>query len=139
MKGFAVLPMVVFMSLIIGVVVATLAFLGVSEVTQSTKGRDANYAFLVAQAGIDDATIRIARNLNYSNGSGYTLAVENGTSTVIVQKDTFSSPCTAVSATGKDCIISTGQVKDSKRRIEVVVTIGTYGKVTVDSFKEIAP
>lgn len=138
MKGFAVLPMVVAISLMIGVVVAALAFLGVSEVTQSTKGRDADYAFFVAQAGIDDAKIRIVRNLNYATTTA-TLAVGNGTSTIIVQKDTFSSPCTAASATGKDCIISTGQVKDSQRRIEVLVSVTTLGKVTVDSFKEIAP
>jgi len=139
MKGFAVLPIVVAMSLMIAVIVGALAFMGLSEVTQSTKGRDADYAFFVAQAGIDDAKIRIARNLNYSNSGGYTLVVGNGTSTVIVQKDTFSSPCTATGASGKDCIISTGQVKDSKRRIEVVVSVATLGKVTVDSFKEIAP
>lgn len=139
MKGFAALPMVISLGFVIAVVAAAFAFWGVSEITQSGRQKDADIAFFVAEAGADDAKIRIARDLTYSNAGGYNLVVGNGTTTVIVQKDSFSSPCTATGASGKHCIVSTGTVASSKRRVEVVTTISNNGKVSVDSFKEIAP
>lgn len=142
-RGFAILPMVLTLTFLIATVSAVLLFLGTQEAQQSAKHRDANIAFIAAQAGITDAQMRITRDFNYATSTGYILGEAvlgaDRSATVIVQKDSFAAPCTATWVDGKRCIISTATVKKSKRRIEVVVTVANNGKVTVDSFKEIAP
>lgn len=151
MRGFAVLPMVLGLSFIVAVVAAALAFVGTAELTQSTKQRDGNLAFFAAQAGIDDAKIRIARNLNYENLTGWAVTVPKsdgsilGTATVTVDKDHDCAAAVTPGTTTKDCVVSTGTVKSSKRKIQAVFTIvlsgagSNIGKATMDSFTELAP
>lgn len=129
-KGVALLPMIIAMSFVVLVVVVSLASLGFVEISIGSAQKRADEAFFVANAGYQDALIRITRNKSYSN-TGYDLTVGNGTATIVVELNAPSA--------GKSRITSTGVVVNSKRKIQVVVTVTTFGKVTVDSFAEIAP
>lgn len=131
-KGVAMLPLVLALSFIILIVVLSLASLGFVETSIGSAQKKADEAFFVANAGVSDAIMRITRNKNYSIASpGYNITVSNGTANVIVQKD--------VPSAGKSRITATGTVGFSKRKIQVDVTVSTYGKVTTDSFTELAP
>lgn len=128
--GVALLPMILALSFIILVVVVSLASLSFVEINIGTAQKKADEAFFVANAGVSDAIIRIARNKNYSS-VGYNLTVGNGTANVVVQKD--------IPAAGQTRITSTGTVGASKRKIQVDTNVNTYGKVTIASFSELAP
>lgn len=111
----------------LGIAVAFTAFLegliGFGQAKAST-------AYFVAQSGVNDALLRIAFDKGYENLSGYNLAVGSGTATVTTDKD---NP-----GTGRTLINSVGTVVNTKRKLEVIVSVDdTTGETRIISWKEI--
>ncbi|MFA6521574.1 MAG: hypothetical protein WCT53_04280 [Candidatus Gracilibacteria bacterium] len=129
-RGVALLPMIIAMSFIVLVIVLSLSSMGMVETNLGVGQKKADDAFFVANAGVSDGMMKVVRNKNYSS-AGYDLTVGNGTANIVVETSTPSS--------GKSTITSTGTVGTSKRKIQVVVSISDYGKVTNDSWTEVAP
>lgn len=129
-SAVAMLPMILALSFIILIIVLSIGTLGFVETNIGAAQKKADNAFFVANAGISDATIKISRDKNYSS-AGYTLTVGDGSASIVVEKD---QP-----AAGQDRITSTGTVSVSKRKIQVIVNVSTYGKVTTSSWTELAP
>lgn len=95
-----------------------------------TAQKRADEAYFIANSGVSDAIMHLARNKDYEN-AGYSLAIGNGTTTVVVEKD--------VPEAGKSRITATGAVNSSKRKIQVDVNVSAYGKITIANFTELAP
>lgn len=86
-------------------------------------------ALAAAEAGIQDALIKIIRNKNFTS-SGYSLTVGNRSANIVVCKDTCSG-------TGKHKIISTGSALTKRRKIEAVVNVDSAtGEVKIESIAE---
>jgi len=126
-KGVAMLPMVLSLSFIILAIVISLSSLSFIEMSIGTAQKRADEAYFIANSGISDAIIQIARNKNYEN-AGYSLAIGNGTVSIVVEKD--------VPIAGKSRITTIGTVNSSKRKIQVDVNVSSYGKVTIANFTE---
>lgn len=123
-KGIAALPTVLIIAGITLLMMLAILGSGILESLIAGAQKESSEAFFKAETGIKDALQRLARNPGFSSG-GYNPIVGDTAVSVIVQKDTFSSPCTASSAAGKTCIIATGTVKGKTRKIEVVVNLNT--------------
>lgn len=88
-------------------------------------------ALAAAEAGVQDAIIKIIRNKNFTS-SGYDLAVGNRSTNVVVCKDSCSG-------TGKHKITSIGSAAVKRRKIEAVVNVNsTTGEVKIESILEVA-
>lgn len=86
-------------------------------------------ALTAAQAGVDDALIRIVRNKDFN--SNYTFAVGSSSVQVSVCKDT----CAGVN---KSQIDSIGTAFNKKREIRAIININNLtGEVKLESEKEI--
>ena len=128
-KGIAALPAILALSAVILIIGLTIAFSGRVESNISASQRDSGKAFFTAEAGVSDAEIKINRDPNFEDLSGYTLTVGDGTATVIVDKDT--------PVVGQTTIKSQGEVKNIKRKIKVILNVDSQGKVTLNSWEEI--
>jgi len=111
---------------VLGFALGALAFLESSMGFAQSKSQE---AYLVAQSGVADAFMRLARNKTFSS-AGYTLGIGNGTSTVVVAAHT--------PVIGQNTITATGEVSKRKRKLEVKVAVdNTSGQITVVSWKEL--
>ena len=89
-------------------------------------------ALAAAEAGVQDAIIKIIRNKNFTS-SGYDLAVGSRSTNVVVCKDT----CSGISE-GKHKITSIGSALVKRRKIEAVVNVNaTTGEVKIESILEV--
>lgn len=92
-------------------------------------------ALAAAQAGVDDAIIRVVLNKNCPDSScpsPYTLTVNRATTDVTICKDT----CAGV---GKHEITSTGNSLNKKKKLRAVIQVdSTTGEVRTESITEVA-
>jgi len=140
--GFATLPTIMALTILILAVVSGMAAWTVSESLLALGQQQAQQAYLYADAGAKDALTRIAR------AAGYTCATtdcyqidmidgaENGCST--------NNGCGLVTVSAADgsvgnpkIITSKGRVKNNLRRIQVDVLISTNGEITSASWQEL--
>jgi len=95
--------------------------------TGSTRSTEALYA---AQAGLNDALWRLARNKNYENLSGYNLAVGSGTANIVIDRDEPVVNQTTVTVSGT--------VSGRTRKIQAVINVtATVGALSQASWTEI--
>ena len=88
-------------------------------------------ALAAADAGVQDALIKIIRDKNFSS-AGYNLTVGNRSANIVVCKDSCSG-------TGKHKITSTGTAMLKRRKIEAIVNVNsTTGEVKIESVQEMA-
>ena len=81
-------------------------------------------AFYLAESGIEDGLIKLARDPNYTGESA--LPISSGNVTIMVRTE------------GSDLIVtSKGVVENITRKIEAKVNIDSLGKVSFVSWKEI--
>mgnify|MGYP001576961993 CR=1 FL=1 len=92
-------------------------------------------ALVAAQAGVDDALIKIVLNKNCPDSncpSPYTLTVSRATADVTICKDTCAGA-------GKHEITSIGNSLNKKKKLRAVVQVdSTTGEVRTESINEIA-
>lgn len=88
-------------------------------------------ALAAAEAGVQDALIKIIRDKNFSS-NGYSLTVGSRSANVVVCKDSCAG-------TGKHKITSTGSAVAKRRKIEVIVNVNSAtGEVKIESIQEAA-
>ncbi|MEE8131929.1 MAG: hypothetical protein V3T98_02695 [Candidatus Paceibacterota bacterium] len=88
-------------------------------------------ALAAAQSGIQDATIKIIRDKNFTPGS-YSINIGNRSAQITVCKDTCAG-------SGKHQVTSLGIAQKKQRQIQAILNVNsTTGEVKVESIKEIA-
>lgn len=145
-NGIVALPAV----LLIGGIIVEIGVAGLLIsyfLTQSNFGvKLSAQALATAQAGVQDATLKIIRdkNINYiTSVSPYSLAVGNQSAQVIICKDskTVSTPCDDASSVniGKHEITSLGIVQKKQRKIQAIINVNSVtGEIKIESTEEIA-
>jgi uncharacterized protein (UPF0333 family) len=130
-KGQSILAFMFLIGIMVVLAGITLIFFATSFLSSTTSFKLANRAELVAQAGIEDALLQLARNKDFSS-SGYALAVASDTATISVTKDNPVTNKTTVSSTVS---ISIGY--GGTRTIVAIVTRDTVtGQISVISLKQ---
>ncbi len=133
-KGIAALPLVLMVG---GLITQITVALMVSNflLTQSEFGlRSSSEAFLAAQAGYQDAFIRIIRSKEYAGS--YTLTFANSTVDVTVCSDAPDPICVGLN---KDKITVLGKSQNRNRKFEAILDVSqTTGEATLESFAEVA-
>ncbi|HLC99578.1 MAG TPA: hypothetical protein VJC11_01295 [Patescibacteria group bacterium] len=130
-RGVALLPVILVLFGLVAVVGIAIAAVSVSEGLISVTKDASDEAFVIAESGVQDALMKLARDKDFTSGGGYTLSVSGGTATITV---TGSVP-------GTKTITSTGTLNSKSRRIQAAVTVDANGKITfgLNWWQEIAP
>jgi Tfp pilus assembly protein PilX len=110
-KGFAALYVTVIVLAIMAGIALTLTFLVVNQERILSNSLKSYQSFSVAEAGIEDALLRLSKGKKWS--SPYNLTLGNGTSTVVIS-DIIG---------GTRTITSTGDVNNRTRKVRVVFSI----------------
>ena len=133
--GVTALPMLILISGIMIEIVIALALVA-HLLSSSTYGaRYAAEATIAAQAGLQDAAIRITRDKEYENTSGYALTIGNNTANIEVYKDRGKDGAVA---TGKHRVVSTGTARLFSKKIEGVYIVNDdTGEVILESYREL--
>lgn len=121
-NGIAALPAVAIIAAVSLMVGLAVLGGGIIDSFLSSAQKDSTEAFYRAELGIKDALEKLARDPSFNSTSYNPVSGDTSTS-VIVQQDTFSSPCSYSSTTGYSCIVSTGQIGGRIRKIENVVNL----------------
>lgn len=133
-KGIAALPLVLMIG---GLITEITVALMVSNfiLTQSEVGLQASSeAFLAAQAGYQDAFMRIIRNKEYSGS--YTLTFPNSTVDVTVCSDAPEPVCAGLN---KDIITVLGKSQNRNRKFEAILDVSqATGESLLSSYAEVA-
>lgn len=149
-KGVIALPTIILIGGIILEIVLTLSLVSYLLLQSGAGSKFAAEALVYAQSGVDDSVIKIIRNNNLGNGSGYkyTLNIDPIRQTkVFVCKDydfvsdfqTAENICDVYqSTTGKTNIISLGKSFNKYRLLKAVVNINSNNnEVKIESVQEI--
>lgn len=135
-KGAAALSTV----LIIGAIVAEVAVASLIAsyyVNQEGLGVKLSYnATMAAEAGVNDAILRVMRDKNYGNPTAnYSISIGNASTAVSVTRVAGDSGDPADTTT----INSTGSAADKKSKIQAVIYVNkTTGLININSIKEIS-
>jgi len=128
-RGVAALTTILGIGLVVTLMGIALGFLAFFEGAIGFSLSKSQEAYLVAQSGVADALMRLARDKDFSS-AGYTVSVGNGSATVVVTRNTPTI--------GQDLITATGDVQGRKRKLEVKAAVdGTSGQITILSWREI--
>ena len=126
-RGVALLPMILVLFGLVAVVGIAIAGISVSESTISSTKDASDEALVIAESGIQDALMKLARG---TESAGYSLPVSGGTATITISNvsETYT-------------INSTGALdgKSQKRKIQVIATVDANRKITQTSWQELAP
>ena len=125
-RGVALLPMILVLFGLVMVVGVAIAGISVSENTISSTKDASDEALAIAESGIQDALMRLARDKDFTS-AGYNLSVSGGTATIIVP-----------SGSSKD-ITSSGTLNSKTRKIQLTVNADANGKITQTGWTEVAP
>ena len=108
-----------------GLALATGSFI---ESGMSSGHSSVSEALSLAEAGVSDAQVKLARDKDFSH-AGYTFSLGSGSVLVVVESD---QP-----VLGQSRITATGRVGRRYSKIQVVVVRGTYGDISRMSWDEI--
>lgn len=123
--GIAALPAVAIIAAVALMVGLAVLGGGIIDSFLSSAQKDSTDAFYRAEIGIKDSLEKLTRDPSFNSPSAYNPVSGDTSTSVIVQQDTFSSPCSYSSTTGYACIVSTGQIGGRTRKIENVVNMRT--------------
>ena len=126
-QGQSLLALVILIGGIILVAGTALAVVTASFVDSSYGFQSSQQAQSVATAGVEDALLQLARNNQFANTGGYSIAVGSSTATVTV---TQSSP-----SAGFATILSQATISLRVKKLQVVVSINTItGQTSIVSW-----
>src|SRR3989344_8944732 len=125
-RGVALLPVILVLFGLVMVVGVAIAGISVSENTISSTKDASDEALAIAESGIQDALMKLARDKDFTSVGGYNLSVSGGTATIIVP-----------SGSSKD-ITSTGALNNKTRKIQLTVNADANGKITQSGWTEVA-
>jgi len=126
-RGVALLPVILVLFGLVMVVGVAIAGISVSENTISSTKDASDEALAIAESGIQDALMKLARDKDFTSVGGYNLSVSGGTATIIVP-----------SGSSKD-ITSSGTLNSKTRKIQLTVNADANGKITQTGWTEVAP
>lgn len=131
LNGQATLALVFLIGGIILVVGVSSAFVVTSFITSGYGFQSASRAAMVANAGIDDALIKLIRNKDFSSPTPYQLPVgEYSASVTVVQN---------YPAAGKVTITSTAAVRAHQRKVQAIAAVdAASGEVQLVSWEQLA-
>ena len=124
-RGVALLPMILVLFGLVAVVGVAIAGISVSENTISSTKDASDKALAIAESGIQDALMKLARG---TESASYSLPVSGGTATITIS-----------GIPGTVTITSTGTLNSKSRKISAIVTVDANRKITQTSWQEIAP
>jgi len=113
-KGFAALYIAIVVLIIMLGIAMSLAFLVVNQQKIIGNSLTSYKSFSAAEAGIEDALLRLTKGMNLP--SSYTLTLGSGTFNVVILSDIIE---------GTKTITSTGNVNSRIRKVQVVCRIST--------------
>lgn len=116
-KGQALVSLLMFIMVALTVITSAITTV-ITNTRASSENQQAVDAYYVAEAGMENALMRILRDPNYS---GETLQVGNNSAVVTVSGTT---------------ITSTGYVNNLTRKIQVIVSYNNY-QMTITNWQEI--
>jgi hypothetical protein len=117
--------------LIVSAFATAVALVAIFEGNIGFGGSLSQKSYLVAESGIYDAILRLARDRN--NVSAYNLTVEDGVASVTFDTAPTGYPADHIK------IISTGDVQNRKRKIEVIVYADSQtGEIRIISWRELS-
>lgn len=127
-SGVALLPIILVLFGLVAVVGVALASISISEFTISSTKDSSDEALIIAQSGLEDVLMKIARNKDFTS-TGYSLSVSGGNATIVV------------SGTSRKTISSAGALNNKSRKIQAIVDVDSNGKIThaPDWWQEVAP
>ncbi|MBI5079214.1 hypothetical protein HZB06_00860 [Candidatus Wolfebacteria bacterium] len=130
LRGIVALPTI----LMIGGIIVEIGLAGVLVaylVSQSGFGVKMSFeAMAAAQAGVNDAVMKIVRNKDFFTGASTTLAVGD-------RSVEFSAAANTPSA-GKSTVFSIGSAFNKKRKLKAILNVnGVTGEVKIESIEEI--
>lgn len=135
--GIAALPTLLIISGILIEIVVAIALVANILSTTGYGARFSREALVAAEAGVQDAALRIARDKEYGTlgGTTYSITVGNSSVQVTVYKDVGQG---GVTASGKHRIVSTGTARVFSKKIEVVYDVDeTTGKLILEAYNEL--
>jgi hypothetical protein len=96
-------------------------------------------ALYVAEAGLNDALWKLARDKNHQNVTGYSLPVGEGAATIRVESTTGTPvACTVPVPLNQVCVVASGTVGSRTRKIQSLVNVtATVGALSQASWVEI--
>lgn len=127
-SGVALLPVILVLFGLVAVVGIAIAAVSVSEGLISVTKDASDEAFVIAESGVQDALMKLARDKDFTSAGGYTLSVSGGTATIVVPSGAFPKT-----------VSSTGTLNSRTRKINVVVNDAGNGKIVQTSWSEVAP
>ncbi|PIR86695.1 MAG: hypothetical protein COU11_04260 [Candidatus Harrisonbacteria bacterium CG10_big_fil_rev_8_21_14_0_10_49_15] len=129
-RGIASLPAILLLGGVILEIAIAGAFLLFYLNTSVYGTRLGNEALMIAQAGIEDARMRVILNKSFEDTDGYVLQIGDGAATVTV--------ClTCIGELDKTQVVSVGTVLTRQHRLEAILNVDSdTGLVTVDSIIE---
>ena len=126
-QGVALLPVILVLFGLVMVVGVAIAGISVSESAISSTKDASDEALVIAESGIQDALMKLARG---TESASYSLPVSGGTATITISNvsETYT-------------INSTGALdgKSQKRKIQVIATVDANRKITQSGWTEVAP
>ncbi len=129
-QGQAALSFVFLVGSIIILVGVTLGFLASSFISSSFGFAAAQRALFTAQAGANDAYLRLLRNKDLSDTTGYSVPLGSDSATVTVTQNSPSA--------GLVKVLSTATVSFHTRRVQVVLSVvSSTGAVALVSWQEL--
>lgn len=132
MRGQMALPVIILISGIIMEIAIAIAFVSHFASTSGLGDKLSVRALSVAQAGIRDASIKIARDKNFvPSPNPYNLTVGDDTVSISVEKNPGDLP------TGSHRVTATAVAGSRQRRLVGILSVdATTGKVITQSIKE---
>jgi type II secretory pathway component PulK len=121
-KGQALITLLFFTVIAINVTAAAVVIIMINSLS-GTKFQQGSIAYEIAQAGIEEAKIRLLRDPDYT---GETLTVGNGSAVITVSKNGSNYT-----------VLSKGTVGNFKRQIQVDARYDTNEVFIVDSEEEV--
>lgn len=125
-KGLVAMPAIVILSIIMLTIGITTSFLSFNQNNISANNHLSQKTYYIAETGIKDAFLKIARNKKYD--TDYSLPINNGIANIVFD----------TSIPNQTKIISTGIINNYTKKIQVTLNVTTNGKVTLESWIELS-
>lgn len=125
-KGIIDLPTIMIFALVIIVVGLSLLGGGFIENLISNISANSQESFYLSDSGIQDGLIKITRNKDFTDESGYSPSITDSGEALNI----------TVAGTTEKTIESSADIKNQNKKIKVIVDIDDDGKVTFSSWDE---
>ncbi len=125
-SGLVAMPSIVILSIIMLTIGIAMSFSSFIQNNISYDNYISQRAYCTAEAGINDAIMKIARNKNYS--ANYSLLINSNAANIVFDTTVLN----------QTKITSTSIIKNYTKKIQATLNVTANGKVTIASWNELA-